>query len=109
MARDDFFIIAYRILAYLYACMKSGEKPDMSVVSYEKLGICECYWNDIIISLIENDYIKGISIIKMCGQTGIKSTDPKITMQGIEFLQENSAMKKAYEFLKDLKELIPGI
>lgn len=33
MAKDDFFVIAFRILAYLYACMKEGGKPDLNAVS----------------------------------------------------------------------------
>ncbi len=110
MKRDDFYVIAYRILSYLYACMKCGEKPDMNVISYEKLGICESYLNNIVIELLENGYIKGITEVRVLGSSpGIKAIDPKITMQGIEFLQENSAMKKAYDFLKSLKEIIPGI
>lgn len=28
MAKNDYFVIAYRILTYLYECFKSGEKPD---------------------------------------------------------------------------------
>lgn len=47
MAKDDFFVIAYRILAYLYSCMKAGEIPDVAKISYEKLKIPEKYWQDI--------------------------------------------------------------
>ena len=32
-----------------------------------------------------------------------------ITPKGIDFLQNNSAMSKAKEFLKTLKETIPGL
>jgi hypothetical protein len=28
MAKDDFHFIAYRILKYLYECLKKGEKPE---------------------------------------------------------------------------------
>lgn len=42
--------------------------------------------------------------------TGVKlGTDFMITPKGIEFLQENSAMNIAKEFLKTLKETIPGL
>lgn len=27
MAHDDLHVVMYKILAYLYSCMKSGEKP----------------------------------------------------------------------------------
>ena len=58
MAKNDYFVIMYRILAYLYACMKQGEKPDMSTVSFEALGIPESYYNYVMINMIEKQYIK---------------------------------------------------
>ena len=32
MAKDDFFYISYKILAYLYHAMKKGEKIDPGVL-----------------------------------------------------------------------------
>ena len=29
MAKNDYFVVAYRILTYLYECFKAGEKPDI--------------------------------------------------------------------------------
>ena len=35
--------------------------------------------------------------------------EPHITLQGLEYLQENSLMKKAAAFAKGVKEIVPGI
>ena len=28
MAQDDYFVIVYQVLKYLYECLKKGEKPE---------------------------------------------------------------------------------
>ena len=28
MAQNDYFVIVYRVLKYLYDCLKKGEKPE---------------------------------------------------------------------------------
>ena len=110
MAKDDFFVIAYRILAYLYACMKSGVLPDEDEISFEKLGIHERYWVSIIDNLYKKGYIDGVQYVTVLGSDRqIALRDPEITMDGIEFLQNNSTLANAKKFLKELKEIIPGI
>lgn len=34
---------------------------------------------------------------------------PKITLKGLEYLQENSMMKQAAAFAKGIKDIVPGI
>jgi hypothetical protein len=110
MAKNDYFVIMYRILAYLYACMKQGEKPDMSTVSFEALGIPESYYNYVMINMIEKQYIKGAAPFKVLGGIEqVKFIDPHITQEGVEFLTENSKMKKTGEFLKSVLEFVPGL
>ncbi len=110
MAKNDYFVIAYRILAYLYACMKNGEKVNVNIISYEELNINYRYWLDVIIMLYDEEYIKGITINKVLGnEYNARIDNIKITQKGIQFLQENSSMAKAKEFLKTLKEIIPGL
>lgn len=111
MAKDDFFVIAYKILAYLYECMKSGEDADTRLISYESFGIPKRYWMSIITNLYEKGYIIGVREIHLPGMArSLHEVDrPEITMDGIEYLQNNSSMEKAKRFLKDLKDMIPGI
>ena len=110
MAKDDYFIVAYRILAYLYGCMKAGEVPDMEVVSFRALNIPERYWADVLESLTEEGFLKGVRVDALLGNAvSVKAVSPKITMAGIQFLEENSGMAKAKAFLKELKEMVPGL
>lgn len=110
MVKDDYHVIMYRILIYLYACMKEGARFDPDEVSFERLGIPESYWNSVVINMIEKGFIKGAAIIPIM-QVGrrVKWINPEITQEGVEFLQENSLMGKAREFLKTLKEIVPGL
>ena len=110
MAKDDFFVIAYRMLAYLYACMKAGEIPDEDMISPEKLKISQRYWNSIVGNLWKAGYIEGVrEFSPLGGETVYVPDGMVITMRGIEYLQSNSMMEKAKSFLKDLKEIIPGL
>ena len=47
MAKDDYFVIVYQILKYLYDCLKQGIKPDKEKLSYEFLNIPPSYWEYI--------------------------------------------------------------
>lgn len=107
MAKNDYFVVAYRILAYLYECFKAGEKPDIDFYGADALKINNGYWTNVMESLYNEGCITGINIIKSAGVQGVKVMELKITQKGIEYLQENSFMAKAKDFLKTAKEIIP--
>ncbi len=110
MSKDDYFVIAYRILIYLYACVKSGVNVDMEEISANKLDITQRYWLYVIEHLQADEYIEGVHITKLLGSMPVVMTENiVITPKGIEYLKNNSTMEKAKEFLKTLKEIIPGL
>ncbi|MCD8295185.1 MAG: YjcQ family protein [Clostridia bacterium] len=110
MARNDYFVIAYRILEYLYECFKAGEKPEVEMYGPQAMEINNAYWVSLMESLSDEGYIKGICFPKTLGAgNGAKVLDLKITQKGIEFLQEDSNIEKAKAFLKNAKETIPGL
>ena len=109
MAKNDYFVVAYRILTYLYECFKAGEKPNIDFYGADALKINNGYWVNVMESLYNEGCIIGINIINSAGIQGIKAMDLKITQKGIEYLQENSAMAKAKKFLKELKSTTPGL
>ena len=91
MSKDDYFVLAYRILSYLYACFKAGEQPDMDCISADVLHIPVGYWFNIMRSLTEEGYIVGLVFPASIGSAvSVKVIDLRITQKGIEFLQENS-------------------
>lgn len=109
MAQDDMHVIMYRILAYLYDCMKRGRDVDVNAISCARLGINKRYWVAIVIELAERELIKGAMINRSDDTIDVSLFDPSITMAGVEFLMENSMMNKAKRFLQDIKATVPGI
>lgn len=108
MAQNDMHVVVYKILSYLYKCLKSGEKVDMDLISAEMLGINQRYWRVIVGELVERGYVSGYRVTQTpSGITTINPVDPTITMSGVEFLMENSMMRKALDFLRTTKDALP--
>lgn len=110
MAKNDYFVIVYQVLKYLYECLKQGEKPELCYLCASTYSIPENYWTYIIISLVNEEYIKGIKVTSI--KDGVVFGDLQdaiITPKGIEYLFENSLLEKAKKSLKDVKEMIPFI
>lgn len=111
MARDDYHVIAYKILVYLYECLKRGEKPKQVYYSDIAYDINRAYWENIMRCLSQEGLIEGLIIgnVVGCSEPMISTRNIMITPKGIEYLEENSTIAKAAEFLKMLKETIPGL
>lgn len=65
----------------------------------------------LLIQLQKAGYIEGLNIVQYIRQPERiePPMEPHITLQGLEYLQENSLMKKAAAFAKGVKEIVPGI
>ncbi len=110
MAKNDYFIVAYRILARLYDFFKAGERAEMEAFSPDALGISNGYWVNVMESLYNEGYITGIYFsVSLGGITDAKIFNLKITQRGIEFLENNSCIAKAKKLLKEVKETVPGL
>lgn len=111
MAKDDYYVIVYKLLAYLYIQLKTGEPIGVDFVSNEgKLfDINKPYWTYIIRHLYSDGYIEGISITKAMGGNYFIDNlgSMMITPKGIDYLCNNSLFEKAKSFLKDVKEVTP--
>jgi len=113
MAKDDYFVIVYKLLAYLYIQLKKGNPVDEKMVNYDSplFKIKESYWRYIIKHLLLDGYIEGISATKVFGKEIIFENlqDMMITPKGIDYLCNNSLFEKAKEFLKEVKDITPFI
>lgn len=104
MANNDMDILIYKILRYLYECMKNGKTPVLEDFSWDSklMTIPKRYWMEIVATLIEKGYIEGFSILRnRTKDVGLYiETDPpyKITYEGVGYLNTNSRMEKAKEF-----------
>jgi hypothetical protein len=104
MSRDDFHVVLYKVLTYLYECLKAGVIPRLEKAQ-ELADVNLGYWNSVVEIMLENDYVTGIQ------RTRYKSAppdeqlwlgNPRITEKGITYLAENSLMAKAKDFLGDV-------
>ena len=107
MAKDDMEVVIYKILMYLYECMKRDVMPDLKKYGWhsELIDIPQQYWCKIIRVLVEKGLVKGFSVCPTKDGILIETKPPiEITYEGREFLRENSGMKKAKEVCGDAFE-----
>lgn len=113
MAKDDYHVIVYQILAYLYQQLKKGADVDSSKLTHDSnfLSINKKYWRYIMISLLNEGYIGGIVVEETIDEVvEIYNLEKcQITLRGIEYLTDNSTMEKAKNFFKDVKDIVPFI
>lgn len=110
MAHNDMYVVMYKIIAYLYDCMKKGVEPDDLKWSSDALGIPRSYWLAVVEELVDHGYIDGVTIHRFFGgDASVTALNARVTMEGVAFAQENSMMGKAKVFLRDAKASIPCI
>lgn len=117
MAKDDFHVIVYQILAYLYQCLKRGEavKPELLGVESDYFRVNgqklnERYWAYIIYNLQRLGLIEGVEFADIDNLPYPHPIDLEgcmITPAGIEYLTDNAFLQKAKAFLKDIKAIVP--
>lgn len=105
----DNFKAVYKILSTLEKAMDYPEF-DMSPIDAQHLGVSQERWNRYIEMMDDVGYVKGVKIKQyITGETDINVNNMRITLKGLEYLQENSMMQKAYRLAKGIKETVPGI
>ena len=100
------FKIIYKILKSIEESM-DYEIFDENVISPEYLGVSKERWKALIIELLDNGHVTGIVKIPIMGdRIDLKIIKPKLTIKGMQYLEENSMMKRAYNLLKGIREII---
>lgn len=103
----DNFQIIYKILSTLEKAMDIPEF-DLSQINAAKLKVSEERWARYIEMMADVGYIKGVRIYKdLTGETCIEDEGIKITLKGLEYLTENSIMKRIYKAVKGVAEITP--
>lgn len=102
MAADDYEVIAYKILTYLYGVMKGKIVFDKVVfkTTILKKEISDEYFARILKMMKDENLVSGIVITKVWGNEYIVTSDivdMEITATGIRYLKENSTIRKALE------------
>ena len=93
MSKDDFDIIAYKLLSYLYTCLKAGVPVSLEKAK-ELCGVNEVYFNAVLSDLESKNLIIFDVMRSIDGDVALIN-EFRITFDGAEFLSENSAMMRA--------------
>ncbi|MBR1561594.1 MAG: YjcQ family protein [Ruminococcus sp.] len=102
----DNFKAVYKILSALEKAMDYPEF-DIDQIGSGRLGVSEERWARYIEMMSDVGYIKGVRVYEdITGETRVENNGIRITLKGLEYLQENSIMKKIYNAAKGIKEII---
>lgn len=99
------FSVIYKILKTLEKAMDFDEF-DIKQIYPNVFGISENRWMKILEMLINEGYITGASIEHFMAGDKLSVNNMRITLKGLEYLNENSFMKKACEAAKGLADII---
>lgn len=103
----DNFKTIYHTLRHLERAMDYDE-ADPDFISAQSLGISRQRWIAIMEMPTKEGHITGIEIKRSSdGEVCLSVSGIRITMKGLEYLQENSLMKKAANLAKGIAEIVP--
>lgn len=98
----DNFKTIYSILKHLEASLDASEL-DTEAISPFRLGISRERWEQILIMMQDEGYIRGLVIAKSLGDARrhiAEPIQPEITIKGLEYLAENTLMRKVAKAAK---------
>lgn len=106
MAKDDYEVLVFKILTYLYGVAK--RKYFFNPVTFEAV-ICrkelsEEYLTLILKGMKDEGLVEGVTTVKSWGGNYILSSDiswMSITTAGMRYVKENSQMNKLIDVFKD--------
>jgi hypothetical protein len=87
-----------------------GDDIDIDRISHERFGISFARWETLLRMMQEEGYIKGLLYEQTTSDSSphvVMPIRPRITIRGLEYLEENSMMKKVANTLKTIKEIRP--
>ena len=103
---DDFKII-YRILKAIYVSMDYDEFDNNSI-SPEVLRVSPQKLDALLIMLVNDGLVEGFQVLLTAGGgRGVKiAGKPALTLKGLEYLEDNSMMKKAAKAAKGIIDVL---
>lgn len=105
----DNFKAIFQILKYIESNMDLPEFDEAHFTA-ARFGLSETRFFKLLQALVAAGYISGVHCERLMGGfTDITLVFPSLTLQGMEYLEGNTMMKKAYKALKGIKEITPGL
>ena len=107
MKMDD---LIYLILKRLDKARDEGNF-NWKEISHDTYNVSLEKWSKTISYMLDAGLVDGFIELPIMGQLheGIKPNNPRITLRGIQYLKENTPSGKVVQFLKMLKDTIPGL
>lgn len=101
MAKDNYYTIVAKILIYLYARIKGKDKrrpEEYLLAGTNEFSITEEYFNFVLSEMQRHNYIQ-LQINRAWGGdiVNMDISGIQITQEGIDYLSENSKIRKAVE------------
>jgi hypothetical protein len=103
---DNHFKTVYRILTFL---KKSEQYDEFDGESFtpEYFGLTARQWALTLERMTDDGHIKGVCIRRgVDGYASVSLLQPRITSKGLEYLEENSLMRKAANLAEGIAEII---
>lgn len=103
---SDVLKCVYQILKELEASLDI-EHPELKGMSAQALGITEQKRNRILSMMLKDELISGVTITSYySGFVDVDTSNITITLKGVEYLHENSAMVKIAKAAKGIAEIV---
>ena len=107
MAKDDYQVIVFRVLKYLYKQLKEGLPVEAEMLGPDSktCKINESYWLYIITSMQEEGLIRGLKMgEKQADDVTLEEQlgNVQITPKGIEMLSDSGMAEKVDNLLKGI-------
>lgn len=111
MANNNYFTVAYKILSYLKYCYENSEDTDINVLQPGTFNIDQKQFLRTLKMLLDDGYITSVSLERTVNGPVVVNNiqNTEITSKGLQYLEENSMMKKVYKVLKEFRDWLPSI
>ncbi len=100
------FKIIYMILKTLRDTMDRST-VDTDLISPEAFGITQEHFNKLLRMMCRAGYVTGLSEVNTLNTSDIMYERMELTIDGLEYLENNNMMKKVFYTMKGIKETVP--
>lgn len=97
MKSNSYARVAFRILSYLNGCYENGLDASSDKLSARMLNISDQQFYQTMKMLSDDGYVKDVRFRNVLNHP----RNWHITSQGIQYLEENSLMQKAYKIVEE--------
>lgn len=98
--------LTFIILQHIKESMQY-KKVSTEAISPAVLGVTKEFYDNVVEMIYNDGYISGIELKKYYnGYISYNLEDAKITTKGIDYINENTTMKKIYNTIKGIKDIV---